>query len=367
VILISLKSIPVFMLWLRYLSVFQPIGILVIMIQEMVTDVLTFFTLGASVTLGFSLCLAGLQASGHLEDPKTGPIEWQSSHSGLFTPLWAIFGYFNPTHYDSLVAILVWTYILIGSVVLVNLLVAMFADTFSRIKKESEEEYIHLKCSRMFFYRHVVPSIPPIINTPNVLYHHIVNLIHILVSSGRRLLKMRKKVVGTLKRESSSVDAALEQIVKLQRQHTVAAGDMEEPVQNLRSKAAHSEHGAAAILATAATAKDNEDHLHDSRNLVERYLQHVARLASETVHAVTSESRDEMHLLSRKLIDDFGRVSSQMEAFEARMDRKFVDEFGRLTTRMEALEASIDRRLRVLESTPGSGPTAGVNGNGRRT
>ena len=38
---------------------------------------------------------------------------------------------------------LIWIYVLIGSIVLVNLLVAMFADTYARVKEASELEYMY--------------------------------------------------------------------------------------------------------------------------------------------------------------------------------------------------------------------------------
>ena len=47
--------------------------------------------------------------------------------------------------FDTLTGWVMWLYILISSVVLVNLLVAMFSDTYARIKESSELEYTYLR------------------------------------------------------------------------------------------------------------------------------------------------------------------------------------------------------------------------------
>ena len=67
--------------------------------------------------------------------------EGDAADAGLWLPLWALFGEFAPAQYSALASIVIWCYCLIGCVVLVNLLVAMFADTYARIKSEAEMEY----------------------------------------------------------------------------------------------------------------------------------------------------------------------------------------------------------------------------------
>ena len=49
--------------------------------------------------------------------------------------------------FEALTGWVMWLYILIASIVLVNLLVAMFADTYTRIKESSELEYTYLRCA----------------------------------------------------------------------------------------------------------------------------------------------------------------------------------------------------------------------------
>jgi hypothetical protein len=65
---------------------------------------------------------------------------------------------------------LMWIYTLIATVVLVNLLVAMFSDTYSRIKENSETEYCHLRYVFVYSYRHLTDPIPPPLNLPFSLW-----------------------------------------------------------------------------------------------------------------------------------------------------------------------------------------------------
>ena len=52
----------------------------------------------------------------------------------MWAPLWAVFGEVDPAQYDWLVSAVLWIYILMGSIVLVNLLIAMFTSTFERVQ-----------------------------------------------------------------------------------------------------------------------------------------------------------------------------------------------------------------------------------------
>lgn len=87
-----------------------------------------------------------------------------------YAPLWAAFGDFYPRNYDGLVSVFMWAYILIGSVIMVNLLVAMFSTTFSRVVDHSEDEYVHFQCERMFVFKDINHPVPPVINMPIALW-----------------------------------------------------------------------------------------------------------------------------------------------------------------------------------------------------
>ena len=120
-----------------------------------------FFQLLAVVILAFSMSLVGmsrgdmaditsifsparrsLRASGHSSPLDPGPsqdaplLRGQSLFSPAATmPFWAIFGEFDVEELERAAPYsspLMWLYVLLSNVVLVNLLVAMFSDTFSR-------------------------------------------------------------------------------------------------------------------------------------------------------------------------------------------------------------------------------------------
>ena len=88
--------------------------------------------------------------------------------------MWAVLGVLDVTAYNALTASmagwLMWTYVLIGSIVLVNLLVAMFADTYNRVKEASEQEYTYMRYKRIFEYRHILLTLPPPFSTPIALF-----------------------------------------------------------------------------------------------------------------------------------------------------------------------------------------------------
>ena len=122
-------------------------------VTEMVSDVITWLLLFVVVTVSFSLSLAGFQAAAmyaNIDEQKDFAdftheqnvvnFDQYQANGALWSPFWAIFGEFSPGQYHWATAVLVWTYMIIGAVVLVNLLVAMFADTFARVKSDSQKE-----------------------------------------------------------------------------------------------------------------------------------------------------------------------------------------------------------------------------------
>ena len=65
---------------------------------------------------------------------------------------------------------LMWVYVLLANVVLVNMLIAMFADTYTRIKRNAEVEYQYQHYLHIFEYQHVVHHLPPPFNAPMLLW-----------------------------------------------------------------------------------------------------------------------------------------------------------------------------------------------------
>ena len=121
----------------------------------MITDVMIFFQLLAVVILAFTMSLIGMSRTdpndiaslftqhssssepGRALRPSSGHFDILSSpqrilSSAVTMPFWAVFGEFDieelerDAPYSSPI---MWVYVLVSNIVLVNLLVAMFSDT----------------------------------------------------------------------------------------------------------------------------------------------------------------------------------------------------------------------------------------------
>ena len=84
----------------------------------------------------------------------------------VYQPFWAMFAEFD---LDELAMVpfglpLMWVYVVIANIVLVNMLIAMFADTYTRIKKNALLEYHfqHYMCAPLPTARGLVPARCPI-------------------------------------------------------------------------------------------------------------------------------------------------------------------------------------------------------------
>jgi len=177
-VIISLKTIVVCFQSLTYLSVYKPLGVLIIMVEEMIQDVLNFILLFMVVTFAFMLGMVGLQMAGMYRNTDAYDTSEGNAHQydpffnvgSFWGPLWALFGMFDPMQLDWLPSVLVWLYSFIGAIVLVNLLIASFADTFMRVKQQSEVEAIYADCLRLFAFRDVLLAVPPVLNAPIIIY-----------------------------------------------------------------------------------------------------------------------------------------------------------------------------------------------------
>ena len=107
----------------------------------------------------------GEQLVGH---PITRP------DGAFWAPFWVVYGDVNPDAYRSMLESgtgwLIWSYSMVASVILVNLLVAMMADTYARVQAHAEGMYIYQKYIRTFAHRHLHTVVPPPFNLPWTLF-----------------------------------------------------------------------------------------------------------------------------------------------------------------------------------------------------
>lgn len=162
-------------------------GVLAIIMGQMLVDLSLFLVFALVLLLGFSAALVGLARIA--DEPILGAPEPLLAralrvHSGqghaptpdeglplLALPVWALIAdlELEKLMHVPLGLCLMWAYVLLSNVVLVNLLIAMFADTYSRIKENAEVEYHYQRFLHIFEYTHVVPAIPPPFSMPWLL------------------------------------------------------------------------------------------------------------------------------------------------------------------------------------------------------
>ena len=111
----SIQIIMSTLLWLRFVSTYEPLGVLTIILQKMLTDLLTFLLLFLVITLAFTLALEVHYKANFIKqvEERFGPVH-PTGH--LWIPLWSVFGHFEPELYDPISAAFVWIYILLSSV-----------------------------------------------------------------------------------------------------------------------------------------------------------------------------------------------------------------------------------------------------------
>ena len=177
----------------QYRSVSKPFGVLIITLEAMMVDIVVFMEVFACVTGGFMLAFKGLTGS-HLlhDDVPLWDQDWYGPDSHFMLPMWAMYGEFGELGElaEDLpwASPLLWIYTLTSSVVLVNLLVAMFAETYARVLSDAEQEHRYQKAVRIFMHRHAMHDVPPPFNLPIIALSSLKNLLK-RVGKGTRRLK----------------------------------------------------------------------------------------------------------------------------------------------------------------------------------
>ena len=225
-----------------------------------VPDILVFLLILMPVTLGagffFAIVLLdessqypGLAIPGHDQAGGEGYARLLGS-SPVWAPFWGMFGEYGKEHADMssvgehgeneefpssvMVNVVLWVYLFVSQVVLLNLLIAMMADSYAKVTSDGEVQALY---DREGLIRELKDSKPPLAAPLNLLhiccYAVPVRLYRICTGSSdlvaphdgfkripewqdlRSLQRIEeeahKKAVGTsLKREQSTVDAQLE-------------------------------------------------------------------------------------------------------------------------------------------------------------
>jgi len=152
-------------------------------VEQMISDLARFLEFYVIVFLAFAIALIGLGRVGlHTYN------EDFMSYNGVFTPVgWSMFGWLEPDRFQSPLSIFVmFFYVMFVNITLVNLLIAMFSDTYQRVSKNAEREYTFKRFLSLHMYQNVLLAVPPPFNVPYVLWCILVNLLGCRRSESKR-------------------------------------------------------------------------------------------------------------------------------------------------------------------------------------
>ena len=162
---LDIVSFNVVLVWCRlfkYLSSDMEIGLLVIMIVNMMTDIY----LWALVSMVF----LGAFTVAFLSITDADSIDSESGSTPLNVPVWAMLGSFNVaeiTHWNPHVGQpMLWLYVVVSNIILVNLLIAMMGHTFGSIKERADEEWKYGRLQSILEASERMSAIPPPFNLP---------------------------------------------------------------------------------------------------------------------------------------------------------------------------------------------------------
>jgi len=150
---------------LKFLQFSQPIGVLTIMILEMMQDIALWILVTGIFTAAFTVAFL---ASGDLS---------RGIDSMVLMPIWAMMGHYDVDNTVS--QAMLWLYIVVSNVVLVNLLIAMMGDTYARVKENSDAEWKIGRLRSLLEATRQMHPVPPPFNLP-------LNLIHIIRNCGQQ-------------------------------------------------------------------------------------------------------------------------------------------------------------------------------------
>jgi len=354
-ILISVEVAFIFIQTLIYLIIYKPLGVLVVTLGDMVADVANFSVLLGVTICTFMVAFTGLQRAGsfHSEPDGLDGQRVDAIDGPLYSPWWALFAIYDPTQYNVVGLIFMWLYIFCTSIVLVNLLIAMFSETFNRVASSASEEYQHMFFDKVQEHQHVLLALPPVLNLPYAWF----DLLRMMWPFGLGCLCRGKGAGGagpaaktSSLREASSTSAA--------QRPSVA-----------RPPSYRSRH-------VLVEEQSEEKGLHDGRSLVETYLTREAELDSQTLPAralVAQQSLDEARRASslffceaRTGFEKLQTVADQAaEHRELKVDPQSKDQLARIR-RIEAMLDKVMAALNIEETVAEVAPVGPTRRRRRR-
>jgi len=339
--IISVKTILIFMQTLPYLSVYKPLGVLVITSTRMVSDVVNFLLLFAVITLSFCLGFMGLQSadnySGVTYNTNGDPIKVTEQYDpfgvegAMWSPLWAVFGFFAPEQYKSFASVMLWIYLFTSSIILVNLLVAMFSETYTRVQDRSEQEYVYMTFDRVTDYRHVLLATPPLFNAPYIIMDYVFS-----ISTWIWKYCCCKAVSETGNRLAAKAQKKAEETMNFQI-GTTATLHSSGGANSSRESSYSIEAAEGSLSRHVEWHTDPELNTFDGKTLAEAYLKVKDIQDTETLSAMTHDLRDSVAASHKEQGNEFYELKGRLTKLENYLEDQVVYREAKLDPAQHAL------------------------------
>ena len=164
---------------LQYFRYFESTGVLLIILKFMASDVSSFFAFIIVFSFGFGAAFAVL-----MPGYARAPLYHVLDQSPLWQPFWGLFGDFDLAameeysdfeHYEMSFAlpVLLWVYMFLATVVLINLLIAQMSATYENVKAQGEEMWQFERAQLILEYKDGKPPLPPPFNCLWTFFHDV--------------------------------------------------------------------------------------------------------------------------------------------------------------------------------------------------
>ena len=371
-IVISLKLMLMFFQVLPFLIIYRPLGVLTIMVQQMAQDIINWGLLFLVILGAYMMAFCGLQYAGGF-NPELGEnrdLRFFSAKYDIYAkdgpfaaPAFAVFGDFSINQYSGVGAIFLWSYLFISSVIMVNLLIAMFSDTFNRVKDSANEEYVHMFFDRVQEHRHVLLAPPPVLNLPYVWF----DLLRYFTRScwERSCLPNCHWMVHADRKKDAAMD-----ILHAPKSSTSATpftgrhspegsqttqGEATESFEPEPSESLFEDSTRQSRHEEVMDSADTHTNVYDGRTLTDLYLQQKETLDSQTLAARAAHMSEAMDEAKRNHSEAFSKLESKLNKLELWMeDDKFQRETKvdpqthDQTARIRRIEVCLDKVMQAL-------------------
>ena len=130
---------------------------------------------------------------------EVAPIEQRALWPSFMVPFWSTFAIILPDDFDLVSSIFLFGFMCISNIVLLNLLIACYADEYSRIEAQADVEFALLRYRDIFSYSRVKTTVPPPFNLPYV--------VHVILQHTWRRLRYGKKAAHAQRHEADRAES----------------------------------------------------------------------------------------------------------------------------------------------------------------